>query len=248
MEYCDILGVPREADAYTIKKAYRSLSLKYHGDPPKYQNVLNAYQKLSHMNAAISPPVECRALIACGGNAAHDPRAAVPSGLAYLDNMVLTDVTITFEQAWTGCTVPIHVNAGHAKETVYVVVPPGTDEGEVIRIDGIGPSVIGEYRQVHVAVHITNDTALERSGLDVIFRKTLSLHDAMCGFKFDITLCGNTYTICNDPGDVLQPNTQRRIPDLGIRRGDHVGALVIIFNVHLPNRASPQLIAALQAV
>ena len=246
MDYYEILGVSREADAQTIKSAYRRLSLKHHCEPDRYQSVWTAYKKLSNARPGGSPPAECRALVACGENA-PGPRAAPHPHLAYLDSVFATDVTITFEQAWAGCTVPIHVGVGRARETVYVVVPPGTDEGEVIRINDVGASAVGEFRPVHVAVRVANDTPFERSGLDVIYRKTLSLHDAMCGFKFDITLCGITYTICNDPGDVLQPSAQRRIPDLGIRRGAHVGALIIKFDVQLPKHASAQLIAALRA-
>lgn len=50
-EYYNILGVPKDADDSTIKKAYRKLALKNHpdkgGDPDKFKNINMAYDVLS---------------------------------------------------------------------------------------------------------------------------------------------------------------------------------------------------------
>ena len=34
-DYYEVLGVARDADADTIKKAYRKLAMKWHPDPPR---------------------------------------------------------------------------------------------------------------------------------------------------------------------------------------------------------------------
>lgn len=47
----EILGVPRDADENTIKKAYRKLAMKHHpdkgGDPEKFKSIQNAYDKIT---------------------------------------------------------------------------------------------------------------------------------------------------------------------------------------------------------
>ena len=53
-DYYEVLGVNKDADADTIKKAYRSLAKKYHPDinksadaPEKFKEVQEAYEVLS---------------------------------------------------------------------------------------------------------------------------------------------------------------------------------------------------------
>ena len=50
-DYYKTLGVPRDADADTIKKAFRKLARKYHpdagGDEAKFKEINEAYEVLS---------------------------------------------------------------------------------------------------------------------------------------------------------------------------------------------------------
>ena len=50
-DYYKTLGVPRDADADTIKKAFRKLARKYHpdagGDETKFKEINEAYEVLS---------------------------------------------------------------------------------------------------------------------------------------------------------------------------------------------------------
>jgi len=67
-DYYKILGVPRDADAKAIKKAYREMSKKYH--PDKYRGDLDAdavSRKMAEINSAyevlsnegINTPLSC---------------------------------------------------------------------------------------------------------------------------------------------------------------------------------------------
>jgi len=65
MEYCELLGVPTNADEHTVKKAYHRLVLQCHPDRPnnkgkeeeageKFQKITEAYEKLSENSNNLS--------------------------------------------------------------------------------------------------------------------------------------------------------------------------------------------------
>ena len=94
-------------------------------------------------------------------------------------------------------------------------------------------------KDVKVFIKVTNDTPLVRSGLDLIFKKSISLKDALCGLSFDLPyINGKTYKINNDIGSIIQPGYRKVIPDMGMERDNVKGSLVIEFNVEFPEKLS----------
>ena len=64
---------------------------------------------------------------------------------------------------------------------------------------------------------VENSSEFVRKGLDLIYRKSISLCDALCGFTFDINhINGQTYTINNKLDNIITPNFRKEIPNLGI--------------------------------
>ncbi|KAA3613434.1 MAG: molecular chaperone DnaJ [Planctomycetota bacterium] len=53
-DYYEILGVPRDADADTIKKAYRKLALKFHPDRNKEEGAAEKFKEASEAYAVLS--------------------------------------------------------------------------------------------------------------------------------------------------------------------------------------------------
>ena len=73
------------------------------------------------------------------------------------------------------------------------------------------------------------------------YKKSISLKDALTGFKHDIKhLNGKTYTINNENSLVVQPNSTTVIPDMGMKRGNDVGDLMIEFQIEFPKKLSKE--------
>jgi DnaJ family protein A protein 2 len=148
-------------------------------------------------------------------------------------------------QIYTGATIPIEIERWiyeneskvFEKETIYVTIPQGIDENEIILLKDKGnvlnDSVKGDIK---IFVKISNDTEYKRSGLDLMYEKTISLKEALCGFSLQFTfLNGKTYTLNNLSGNIITPEYKKLIPSMGFTRGTHQGNLILIFHVQFPD-------------
>jgi DnaJ-class molecular chaperone len=165
---------------------------------------------------------------------------------------IIKTVHITLAQAFTGCKLPVEVERwvceGSVKqketETLYVSIPKGVDDNEIIVMRDKG-NALSERNKGHIKIFIkvSNNTELERVGLDLVFRKTITLKEALCGFTFDMEyLDERVFKIDNHNGVVISPGYKKVIPKLGMKRGDHEGNLIIEFIVTFPERLTKEQI------
>jgi DnaJ family protein A protein 2 len=76
------------------------------------------------------------------------------------------------------------------------------------------------------------------AGSDLFYEKTLTLSEALCGFKFAIPhLDGRQLLISSNEGDIVKPGSFKAVYDEGMpvwQRGSEKGRLFIHFNVVFP--------------
>jgi DnaJ-class molecular chaperone len=136
-------------------------------------------------------------------------------------------------------------------ETIYVDIPRGIDDGELLTIKDKG-NVINQFKgDVKIFIKIENNTEFKRNGLDLIYEKMISLKEALCGFSFKLKhLDGKVYTITNSStvGHVIYQNYQQIIPNMGLMRDNHIGNLIIIFNVKFPDHLSESVLEELKKI
>jgi DnaJ-class molecular chaperone len=155
-------------------------------------------------------------------------------------------------QVLSGATMPLEIERWviengikvHEKETIYLTVPQGIDDGEMIILRDKG-NVINENIKgdIKIFIKISNETEFKRSGLDLILEKTINLKEALCGFTFELNfLNGKSYTLNNNKGNIIPPEYRKVYPGMGLTRGDHKGNLIIHFHIEFPEKLTDEQI------
>jgi len=167
-------------------------------------------------------------------------------------------ISITLLEAYKGCKVPTTITRWKLEdnikqeqtETIYVNIPPGIDNNEIITIKNKGNSINSSNKgDIEIKINITNNTGFNRHGIDLICKKTISLKESFCGFSFDLQyIDGREFKINNEAGNVIPPDFRKIITDLGMQRDNERGNLIIIFDVTYPKQLSSKQIEQLREI
>jgi len=168
-------------------------------------------------------------------------------------------LTVTYEEMFGGALIPLEIERWNMEngekhyetEILYVTVPKGVDENEIIVMENKG-NTLSDTCKGDVKIFIRLDNAkfpqFKRRGLDLVFEHQITLKEALCGFSFAIKhLNGTTYTI-NNAGRVISPNYMKKIPSLGIQRDEHAGSLVIHFQIQFPETVTDETAKSLSVI
>ena len=165
-------------------------------------------------------------------------------------------ITITMEEAYEGINKPIEIERWiHSngvkkveKEKIYVPIPSGIDNQEIIILKDKG-NIMNENATGDIKIFVTvkNDTHFVRDGLNLIYKKKISLKEALIGFNFDVKhLSGKTYCINNNNGKIITPQYTKVIRNMGMRRERQhpappiIGNLIIVFDVIFPEELTKE--------
>lgn len=164
-------------------------------------------------------------------------------------------VHINLEDAFAGVSVPItierRVNGVSEEARVYVDIPRGTDNGEIIILEGKGhiDSNIRMRSHVRVKVVIDNHVVFRRDRLNIIYDLDITLKEALCGFRKEILhLDGRTYMIASEKGRIISQGGRRCITGKGFQRGQTMGNLIIVFNIVMPKSLTDEQIQRLAKI
>ena len=302
-----LLGLTSTATKDEIKKAYRSLSLKFHPDKTggnldaisKFQKISEAYETLGdeqrradydfmgkHQSMRMGgcqemPFQDMEDILSAifgggfggggsspfGGNI-HVFRAGGvgPGGIPgmFFENAlqkpapIIKTITITMDVVLTGGKIPVEVERfivehGHKileTETIYVDIPKGIDDNEIIILRDKG-NVQNENSKsdIKIFIKINNNTNFERRGLDLVMNKNITLKESLCGFSFELHyINGKTYTLNNSSGNIIPPEYVKVIPNMGLTREGHTGNLLVHFHVDFPNKLSEEKMNVLREI
>jgi len=164
-------------------------------------------------------------------------------------------ITISMKQSYYGCNVPVEIkrtvqtshNKQIEKETLYIDIPAGIDNNEKIVLKEKGNIVNQVSSDIKIFISIHNDTQFIRKGLDLIYEKTISFKESICGFSFQIKYIDDReFKLNSKPGDIVLHTQEKTIPNLGIKRNDQIGNLIILFKIIPPETLSEEQISVIQ--
>ena len=171
---------------------------------------------------------------------------------------IIKNEEITMAKAYTGCTLPIEIVRTiienginrEEKETLYVNIPYGIDNNELLIIKEKGHIHADNNRgDVKIFIKIINDTEFVRNGLDLTLHKTISLKDALCGFTFDMRYIDDRiFKINNGNGNIITHNYKRVVQGMGMKRENHIGNLIIEFSVVFPEKLTGEQVDVLSKI
>ncbi len=160
-----------------------------------------------------------------------------------------TKVELTFEQAAMGHSVPITVTRDlvmgmhRSKETekIYVTIPAGIDNGEIIEIPEKGNQLQNKKGCLKIHIQVKPHEVFERKGLHLYCLHTLEFKESICGFDFMLTLLdGSTLKLKSSAGHIIQNMDEKVIKGKGIHRDGGEGDLLIKFKVFPPKVLTPE--------
>jgi DnaJ family protein B protein 4 len=193
-----------------------------------------------------------------GGPKIHVFRGGHPVQQLQKPTPIIKTVTINMEQVLTGGTIPVDIerwliegeNKLFENETIYVTIPKGIDDNEIIMLREKGNILTEDIKgDIKIFIKIENTSQFERKGIDLIMNKNISLKDALCGFSFELKyINGKVYTLNNNSGSIIPPEYIKTIPNMGLTRDGHTGNLLIHFHVDFPEKLSEAQIKSLKEI
>jgi len=152
-------------------------------------------------------------------------------------------IEISFEDSFHGTQLPINVEreirngkmSYHEEEKIYISIPPGIDDGEIIEIEEKG-NIYNDVRgNIKLYIKVNYNAAYDRKGLNLIYTQTVSFKESICGFAYIMShIDGSKMNLKSSRGNIIQNGDEKNIKGRGFTRESQVGDLIVKFKVTPP--------------
>ena len=177
------------------------------------------------------------------------PRANINIRRMMVPACIHKKIVISIEDAFKGINYPLEIerdvyeNDGRIRkenEKIYIDIPSGIDTNEMIIIKGKGNcNQMNVFGDIKINVVVENKSLFVRQGLNLFYIKNISLKEALIGFDIEFKhLNGKNYNMNHSGEGVINPSSQLVMNDMGMKRGEHTGALIIKFKIEFPKKLS----------
>lgn len=207
-----------------------------------------------------------------GGPGIHVFHGAMPGGMPFghpfgnpffqqmqKPQPIIKQIELSFEQAYTGCTLCVNIEKWVIKndikvnetEHVYISIPPGIDNGEVIIMRDCGNTVSNELKgDIKFVTKVEPSSMFERQGMNLLYRRTITLKESLTGFSFEVAHLNGKLLCLNNMTNrtIITPNFKKTIPNLGMVRDGNIGNLIIEFSVKFPDQLTDEQMTQLEAI
>ncbi len=158
-------------------------------------------------------------------------------------------VTLNFDQAARGVTLPLQISRDGKLETIDVKIPAGVKDGSKVRLKGKGQHVHGgEAGDLYIITSVRPHDLFRRDELDILIDVPISVYEAMLGTKAAVPTLDGQVTITIPPG--TGSGAKLRIKGRGVFRGDEKGDQFCVVKILVPkdlDEEDKELIRKLEA-
>jgi DnaJ-class molecular chaperone len=223
------LGVSPYADVKDIKKAYRLLARKYHPDQNSDPEAVSKFQEIQEAYRLIT-------------DKSHKPQVTAFSGFDDFPDIsdwgadIDISVSVSFEEALLGKIV--HPLVADKREEIFI--PPGTTDGEMLRLRGRGASGVSPG-DLFVKVSVRQSNYFIKEGLNVICEVPLTIAEAALGSEVRVPTLAGSKKIKIRSG--TQQGQLVRLRDEGF-----TGSIIYRFMIISPDIENQQIKSALEII
>lgn len=153
-------------------------------------------------------------------------------------------VTLTFEQAARGNTLPLQINRQGKLETIDIKIPAGVKDDSRVRIKGRGQQSEGEPGDLFIVTKVLPHPYFRREGNDIFLDLPLSLYEALLGTKVEVPTLDGPVTLTIPPG--TSGGSKLRIRGRGIERGPDKGDQIVLTRIIVPKTLDEEDQAAIR--
>lgn len=143
-------------------------------------------------------------------------------------------VSLTFHEAIAGSTRYLSISGLAGPREVQVGIPPGVDDGQLIRVKGKGaPGVAGgPPGDILVRVRVGDHPLFKRKGLNLELTAPITYAEAALGANITVPTLDGKVTLKVPPG--TQPGKTFRVSGKGVAGPKRTGDLLVTVEVAVP--------------
>lgn len=166
-------------------------------------------------------------------------------------------IEITFEQSYLGGSIPIEINRilfnnnilKNEKETIYIELPRGIDNNEIITINNRGNCYNNLFTDIKITIQLLEHLIFKRDGLNLIYTANISFKESIVGFNIILKhLNSKSYKLLNTDNELIHNNSFKTIKELGFVRNNFKGDLIIKFDINYPKKLDNNIIKQLKDI
>jgi DnaJ family protein B protein 4 len=172
--------------------------------------------------------------------------------------MITKTVNISLKNCYDGGDISVEferfvVNNG-IKYTEFakinVSIPKGISEKDQLILEGQGNCINDMKGDVKFSFKIEEHPVFKRRENDLLYKKKITLKEALCGFSFELEHLNGKMLCLNNKSNraIITPDTKKTIPNLGIEHNGKTGNLIIEFVIDFPMNLSEEQMNTISSV
>jgi curved DNA-binding protein len=261
MDYYSTLGVSKNASDKELKQAYKKASMQHHpdrgGDENKFKEINEAYSTLKDPQKRQQydnpqPQFNSQNMGGMGGFEDLFAQFGFRQQQQQQRNPDITIVAdITLEECISGKQLLATYRLRNGKEeTVDITIPPGANDGNMVRYQGLGEQIIqGPRGNLIVKIQVRRHPIFEKDGINLIMKHKVSVFDLLLGCQNNIpTLEGGTIRLSIPQG--TKPGVTFNVSGHGLPdiHNGRKGNMYVVIDAYTPKIEDPVYLIKLKEI